>query len=178
MLGGQLAPRQASTSSMQLAMTQLISPHVVNCSIAQATNWSMRNWTSGHAIETHVPMHETLIRGGSAMKSRQPKMQVSTSPQVIVRQVPQSAGQLVQDSKPSSRSQRMLPQNEHTPQSVRQLEQVSVPAHRPSPQPMHMPQSLGQVKQLSLVMLQRPSPQVAQAPQSSGQVTQSSPRSG
>ena len=163
---------------MHSLITQLMSPQSMKAPIAQETNWSIRNCTSGQATATHVLVQVMLIRGGSSPKSRQPKIHVRTSPQVIVRHVPQSAGQFVQLSKPISRSQRMLPQNEHTPQSRRQLEQVSVPAHRPSPQPMHIPQSAGQVKQLSEVMLHEPSPQRSQTPQSSGHVTQSSPRSG
>lgn len=145
--------------------------------MAQATKLSTRNWTSGQARETHPPRQATLMRGGSAMKSRQPKVQVRTSAQVITRHVPQSAVQFVQVSN-SSDSQTMFPQKEQTPQSRAQLAQVSLPAQRPSPQPMQIPQSSGHVKQLSELMLQVPSPQVGQGSQSSGQVTQSSPRPG
>ena len=134
--------------------------------------------TSGQVLAVHEPMQLMLKPGGVPLKLMQPRVHVSTSPQVIVSQVPQSAAQLMQVSNPPAASQTPFPQNEQTPQSTSQLAQSSVTSQRPSPQPLQMPQSVEHVKQSSLVMLQVPSPQLSHSPQSGVQVRQSSPSSG
>lgn len=96
---------------------QLMSVQVPICPMAQFTTWSTKKRTSAHACETQSVMQVKEMFGGEDISSMQPKVQVTTSMQVTPGQVPQSPGQLVQLSS-SSASQIMLPQKEHTPQSV------------------------------------------------------------
>ena len=151
--------------------------------IAQSTNASTRNCTSGHARARHVLMHVIEKSGGPPPmppppKSTQPSVHVRTSPHVTELQAPQSSGQFTHVSKPMSVSQRMFGQNEHVPQSRAQLLQFSVPSQRPLPQPVQTPQSIGHVEQFSMPGSQVRSPQRGHAPQSGWHVRQSSPRAG
>jgi hypothetical protein len=86
----------------------------------------------------------------------------------------QSFGQLAQSSVPGV--QKPSPQVEgQGPQSLGQLQQLSLLAHFPSPHAGQLPQSLGQLVQFSPAQLsQTPFPQPGQAPQSCGQVVQDS----
>jgi hypothetical protein len=162
-------------------ITQPMSLHVpeVNALIAQLITPLRNERESGHVSATQSIRHVKSKPGAPPPNEKQPKTHARLSPQARSEHIPQSAGQLMQSSKPPADSQRMLPHTEQVPQSTAQLAQVSVPRHRPSPQPMHRPQSSGQVKQSSAAMgSQLPSPQRGQAPQSGAQVTQSSPASG
>lgn len=161
-------------------MMQPMSPQVANWERAQKKNSSTRAAAAGQVREAQVATQEMLPVGGREPRSRQPRVQPSTSPQLTSVHSPQSASQLTHVSlRPSPVSQRPLPQTEQAPQSRVQEAQSSVRGSQVrSPQPSHTPQSRGQVKQLSVAPSQRVSPQPGQRPQSGVHEEQSSPASG
>lgn len=118
-------------------------PPLVNAPIAQVTTSSRKTRESGQVCATQPERHERLNEGTPPPpppKLKHENTHIRLSEHAFSSHMPQSVAQLTQSSS-SSGSQRMLPQNEHEPQSAGQLEQFSVPEQRPSPQPGQRPQS-------------------------------------
>lgn len=153
---------------------------VKNALVAQLMTLFRNDRESVHVSAKQSIKHAKSKPGGPPPpKLRQPKTHVRLSPHERSEHMPQSAGQLMQSSKPPIDSHRMFPQTEQTPQSILQLAQVSVPRQIPSPQLGHIPQSAGQVKHVSeAAASQVMSPHRGQAPQSGAHVMQSSPSPG
>lgn len=170
---------------MQAAISELHSlkrqpgsmhPPPMNAPIAQLTTWLKKKRESGHRSDAHssAQVRSTGKPPPPPPKEMQPSRHVMPSPHERSSHIPQSVWQVMHVSFMVV-SHTMLPQKEHTPQSVRQLLQSSVPRHRPSPHPSQAPQSPGQVKQVSpAVASHLRSPHVTHAPQSAGHVKQSS----